>query len=340
MELSPDEALKEWKAGKFRPVYMFFGEEPAAKTEALKALKAAFKADDFNLREFTGDMASEAHDVVTEAMTLPVFSDRRLVIARSSKIPAEAKSILNDYLKAPSAGTTLVLMSDERRPDKKDTLAAAASSAGALVIYAPLTEEAAVARLVSEAAKLGKELDPAAADALVEEAGTDWPVLAQELEKAVLFAGKAKAVTLEAVGACMGYRKNIDPWAFERLATGRDLKACMGYINDLLAEDKPESVAFATLARCRAAYLKQLRAKRLLRQGLGQREVETRLRIFYDNTFFQRAGRVTEERLRRDLRRCLEVESDLKSKSWLDPKIELERLVVELCTPSTRLSAV
>lgn len=337
MELSPDEAAKEWKAGKFRPVYYLYGEEPAAKTEALKALKAAFKPDDFNYREFTGDMASEAHDVVTEAMTLPVFSERRLVIARNSKIPAEAKGVLTEYLKAPSASTTLVLMSDERRPDKKDAFASVASSAGALVIYAPLTPEAASAKLISEAAKLGKQLDPAAAEALVEEAGTDWPVLAQELEKALLFAGSAKTVGLEAVGACLGYRKNIDPWAFEKLATGRDLKACMAYIEDLLSEDKPESVAFATLARCRAAYLKQLRAKRLLRQGVAQREVETRLRIFYDNSFFARAARVTEERLRRDLRRCLEVESDLKSKTWLDPRIELERLVVELCTPSTKL---
>lgn len=339
MELSPDDALKEWKAGKFRPVYYFYGEEPAAKTEALKALKAAFKPDDFNHREFTGDMASEAHDIVTEAMTLPVFSDRRLVIARASRIPAEAKAVLGEYLKAPSASTTLVLMSDERRPDKKDALAAAASAAGALVIYAPLTAEAATARLVAEAAKLGKELDPAAAEALVEEAGTDWPVLAQELEKALLFAGKAKTVGLEAVGACLGYRKNIDPWAFEKLSQGRELKSCMAYLNDLFAEDKPESVAFKTLSDLRRSYLKQLRAKRLQRQGLPQREIETRLRIFYDNAFFARAARVTEERLRRDLRRCLEVESDLKSKTWLDPKLELERLVVELCTPSTRLVA-
>lgn len=339
MELSPDDALKEWKAGRFRPVYYLFGEEPAAKTEALKALKAAFKADDFNFREFTGDMASEVNDVVAEAMTLPVFSDRRLVIARSTKILTEAKAVLSDYLKAPSTSTTLVLMSDERRPDKKDAFASVVSAAGALVIYAPLTPEAASAKLISEAAKLGKELDPAAAEALVEEAGTDWPVLAQELEKALLFAGKAKTVGLEAVGACLGYRKNIDPWAFEKLATGRELKACMAYIDDLLSEDKPETVAFATLARCRAAYLKQLRAKRLLRQGVAPREVETRLRIFYDNGFFARAARVTEERLRRDLRRCLEVESDLKSKTWLDPKIELERLIVELCTPSTKLAA-
>lgn len=338
MELSPDELSREWKAGKFRPVYYLFGEEPAAKFEAIKALKLAFKTDDFNLREFSGDANSEASQVIAEAMTLPVFSDRRLVIVRGSRIPAEAKALFIDYLKAPSVTTTLVLLSDERRPDKKDALAAAAAAAGAVAVFSPLDPEAAVRKLIEEAKRQGKELSAEAAEALVEESGTDWPVLAQELEKALLFAGKEKSVGLEAVGACLGYRKNIDPWAFEKLAQGRELKACMAYLNDLFSEDKPESVVFASLARCRTAYLKQLRAKRLLRQGLAQREIETRLRIFYDNGFFQRAGRVTEERLRRDLRRCLEVESDLKSKSWLDPRIELERLVVELCTPTAKIS--
>ena len=337
MELSPDDLAKEWKAGKFRPVYYLFGEEPAAKSEALKALKSALKADDFNLREFSGDVNSEAPDVVAEAMTLPVFSDRRLVIVRGTKIPAEAKSVFIDYLKSPSATTTLVLLSEESRVDKKDALAAAVSAAGAVVVFSPLTPEAATARLLDAAKKQGKELTAEAAAALVEEAGTDWPVLAQELEKALLFAGQEKTVGLEAVGACLGYRKNIDPWAFEKLAQGRDLKACMAYLRDLFSEDKAESVVFASLSRCRAAYLKQLRAKRLLKAGMPQREIETRLRIFYDNGFFQRAGRVSEDRLRRDLRRCLEVEADLKSKSWLDARIELERLVVELCTPSTKL---
>lgn len=338
MELSPDELAREWKAGKFRPVYYLFGEEPAAKAEALKALKAAFKPDDFNLREFSGDAGAEAPAIVAECMTLPVFSDRRLVVARNARIPAEAKAALIEYLGSPSPTTTLVLLSDERRPDKKDALAAAASAAGAIAVFAPLDPASASRRLIEEARKAGKELAPEAAAALVEESGADWPVLAQELEKALLFAGSAKAVGLDAVGACLGYRRNIDPWAFEKLATGRELKACLKHLSELFEEDKPEAVVFATLARCRAAYLKQLRAKRLLRAGLPQREIESRLRIFYDSGFFARAGRVTEARLRRDLRRCLEVEADLKSKTWLDPRIELERLLVELCTPSTRLA--
>lgn len=340
MELRPAELLKEWQAGKFRPVYYFFGEESAAKADAVLKLKALFKADDFNLFEFAGDPNAQAAEIVSEAMTLPVFSDKRLVIVRNPKIPAEARAAFADYLKSPSASTTLVLLSEDRRPDKKDALANAAAAAGACCVFSPLGEEEAAERLLAEAGKAGKTLSPEAADALVAEAGTDWGILTNELEKLVLFVGARPSIETEDALLCLGYRKSADPWAFEKLIQGRDLKACLGQLAALFADEKPEEVVFRALAQIRGAYLKQLKAKRMLKAGLPQRDVETKLRIFYDNGFFARAARVTEERLRRDLRRCLEVETDLKSKTWLDSKLELERLVVELCTPTVRVATV
>lgn len=340
MDLRPGDALREWQAGKFRPVYYLFGEESAAKADAVLKLKALFKADDFNLFEFTGDPASEVSAVVAEAMTLPVFADKRLVIVRNPKIPAEARAALADYLKSPSPTTTLVLISEDRRPDKKDALAAAASAAGAVCVFSPLTEEEACDRLAAEAKKAGKTLSPEAAEALVGEAGTDWGILSGELEKLVLFVGAAAEIGPDAALQCLGYRKSADPWAFEKLIQGRDRKACLDQLAGLFADAKPEEVVFRALAQARGAYLKQLKAKRMLKAGIPNREIETRLRIFYDTSFFARAERVTEARLRRDLRRCLEVETDLKSKAWLDPKLELERLVVELCTPTAKAAAV
>ncbi|MBI2789223.1 MAG: DNA polymerase III subunit delta [Elusimicrobia bacterium] len=337
MELRPSDLAAEWKAGKFRPVYYLFGEESASKADAVLRLKALFKPDDFNLREFTGDPASEHSAIVSEALTLPVFADKRLVIVRNPKIPAEARAALAEYLRSPSPSTTLVLLSEDRRPDKKDALAAAAAAAGAVCVFSPLTEEEAVERLLAEAKKAGKNLDPAAAAALAEQAGTDWGILSGELEKALLFAGKATDIGMDAVSASMGFRKATDPWAFERLVSARDLKACMTYLRDAFADAKPDEVVFRSLAQARAAYLKQLKAKRMLKAGLAPRDIEMKLRIFYDRDFFQRAQRVTEERLRRDLRRLLEVETDLKSKSWLDAKIEFEGVVVDLCTPTARL---
>ena len=337
MELKPNDLAAEWKAGKFRPVYYLFGEESAAKADAILKLKALFKPDDFNLREFSGDPNAEHGAIISEALTLPVFSDKRLVIVRTPKIPAEARAALAEYLRAPSPTTTLVLQSEDRKPDKKDALANAAAAAGAVCTFSPLTEEEAVERLRAEAKKAGKNLGPEAAAALTEQAGTDWGILSGELEKALLFAGTATDIGLEAVSASMGFRKAIDPWAFERLVSSRDLKACMTYLRDAFADAKPEEIVFYSLAQARAAYLKQLKAKRMLKAGAAPREIEMKLRIFYDRDFFARAKRVSEERLRRDLRRLLEVETSLKSKAWLDAKIELEGVVVELCTPTAQL---
>ena len=336
MELRPGDLVVEWKAGKFRPVYYLYGEESASKADAVLQLKALFKADDFNLREFTGDPNSEQAAIISEALTLPVFSDRRLVIVRNPKIPAEARGAFAAYLKSFSATTTLVLLCEDRRPDKKDALFNAASAAGAVCVFSPLSEEEAVERLIDEAKKAGKTLAPEAAAALAAEAGTDWGILAGELEKAILFAGKSTDIGLDAVSSSLGFRKAVDPWAFERLMSGRELKACLTYLQEAFADAKPDEVVFRSLAQARGGYLKQLKAKRMLKAGLQQREIETRLRIFYDNGFFARAQRVSEERLRRDLRRMLEVETDLKSKTWLDAKIEFECLIVELCTPTAR----
>lgn len=340
MELRAEALLGEWKAGKFRPVYYLFGEESAAKADAVLRLKSLFKADDFNLREFSGEPVSEAASAVTECLTLPVFAERRLVIVRSPKLPAEARAVYADYLKSPSPTTTLVLLSEDRKPDRKDALAAAASTAGAVGIFSPLSHDEAVERLTSEAKKAGKDLAADAAALLAEEAGTDWSILAGELEKLILFVGDKPQIGVEAVVPCLGYRKSADPWALERLVLSRDLKACLAHLGVLFSASKPEDVVFRSLAQIRGGLLKQLKAKRMLKAGLPQRDIEVRARIFYDRDFFSRLGRVTEERLRRDLRRCLEVESGLKSKSWLDARIEFEHLVIELCTPSSKLTAV
>jgi DNA polymerase-3 subunit delta len=337
MDLRPSDLLKEWQSGKFRPVYYLFGEESAAKIDSLLKLKELFKADDFNLFEFSGEPISEAPTVVGEALTLPVFADKRLVIVRSPKLPADARATYAAYLKSPSLTTTLVLLSEDSRPDKRDALATIAGAVGAVCTFAPLTEEEAVERLLSEAKKAGKAMAPEAAAALVAESGTDWGILVGELEKAISFAGQNAEIGLEAVSTSMGFHKAIDPWALEKLTQGRDLKVCLNYLRDAFSGVKPEEVVFRSLAQIRNGYLRQLKAKRLLKSGMPQREIETKLRIFYDNGFFARAARVTEERLRRDLRRCLEVEADLKSKSWLDAKLELENLVVELCTPTARI---
>jgi len=147
---------------------------------------------------------------VTEASTLPVFSDRRLVVVKTPKIPASARAAFADYLKDPLKSTTLVLQSEEKKLDFKDALGAAAGAAGAVVVFAPLKDDEASRKLVAQAGASGRKLTQEAADRLVAEAGSDWGVLSQELEKILLYSVKGE-ITRDDVLQCLGYQKAADP---------------------------------------------------------------------------------------------------------------------------------
>jgi len=334
MELRPHELLRELKAGKFRPAYLFLGEDAAGKLEALSALKTALQADDFNLREFSGEAGSESAAIVSEAATLPVFSDRRLVIVKNPRLPPEARSLLAAYLKDPLLTTTLVLFSDERKPDPKDALTRAAASAGAVCLFAPLREEEAVERLRSKAQTAGRAISEEAASALVAEAGTDWGILSQELEKALLFSKPRNEVAAEDVLQCLGYQKAADPFALSRLIQSRRLKESLEQLRRTFKDGKADEQAFRALSQIAASVAKQLRAKRLASTGASPEEIFKALRLnaYYDRDYLLNLSRLTEKRLVRDLKRCLKTEAALKSKSWLDPRIELQHLVVDLCS--------
>jgi DNA polymerase-3 subunit delta len=334
METRYADLAKEWQSGKFRPVYYFVGEDASARAEAAAALKAAIKADSFNFAHFSGDPAGQIAAVITEAMTLPVFADRRLIVVESAKLPAEARTALAGYLKSPSPSTSLVLFSEERKLDVRDALVKAAAAAGAVCLFKPLREEDAVARLQAEARRAGKSISAEAAEALVAEAGTDWSILKQELEKAALFGAQAKEIGPEHVAACLGYQKTADPFALPRLVQTRQLKASLTHLQRLFREGKPDDQAFRALNQISSSVQKQLRAKRMLKAGRSEAEVFSALRLhsYWDRDYLGFLKRLSEARLRRDLGACLEAEVSLKSRSWLSAPQEIERLVVDLCS--------
>ena len=334
METRYTELVKEWQSGKFRPVYYFVGEDASARTEAAAALKAAIAPDGFNYAHFPGDIASQVAAVITEANTLPVFADRRLVVVETPKLLAEARSALAGYLKEPSPSTSLVLFSEERKLDPRDALLKAAAAAGAVCLFKPLREEDAVARLQAEARRAGKSISGDAAEALVAEAGTDWAILKQELEKAALFAAQANEIGPEHVAACLGYQKTADPFALPRLIQTRQLKAALAHLQRVFQEGKPDDQAFRALNQINSSVHKQLRAKRMLSAGRSESEVFSALRLhsYWDRDYLSFLKRLSEARLRRDLGACLEAEVSLKSRSWLSAPQEIERLVVDLCS--------
>jgi DNA polymerase-3 subunit delta len=328
-ELTPVQVEKDWIAGKFRPVYLLFGEELSPKDAFIQKLKSVVNPDAFNLNEFSVDSASAIREVVSAALTPPMFSERRLVIVKNSRLGVEARKALADYLKDPLLSTILVVILDDRKPDYREVLVAAAVALEGIVTFKPLREEEAVTRLHDGAAQAGTRLEDDAARLLVQESGTEWGILKAELEKLLLFTKGRERINKEDVLACLGYRQASNPFDFPRLLQSRNPAQSLRQLRRLLAEGVEP---FRILYQISGTIQKQLKAKRLESTGRSEPEIfrELRLQSYYDRDFLRQLKAITEDRLISDLRACVETEANLKSKTWLEPAIELERLVASL----------
>ncbi|MBI4387378.1 MAG: DNA polymerase III subunit delta [Elusimicrobia bacterium] len=329
MELTPAQAEKEWKAGKFRPVYYFVGENSSAKDISLQKLKDILRPDPFNLDELSGDSPQAAEGAVAAALTPPLMSERRLVVVKNPRLGVEGKKTLAQYLRSPLETTTLILCSEERRLDIRDVLAAAAAALGGVVLCKPLRAPEAAERLIEEARKRQKNLSPEAARMMVEEAGTEWRLLGAELEKLILYARNRQSISPEDALACLGYRQNANPFDFPRALQSRNFREMMALLRRLL-EDGEEP--FRLLHQITGSLNKLLKAKRLQASGSSQEQIfrELRLQAYYDRDFPQWVQRWRERELLSHLTDCLALEAALKSQPWLDAGIELERLAVRL----------
>ncbi|MBI5244737.1 MAG: DNA polymerase III subunit delta [Elusimicrobia bacterium] len=333
MAASPEAAARDWKAGRFRPAYLFAGEDAAAKAAALKALKKALKVDELNVSEFSGDAEDQAAEIVSVCRTAPMFSERRLVVVRSLRFKAEARRALAAYLAEPVPTTTLVLFATDgaaQKKGEKDILADAVARHGLTLTFGPLGTEEAAARLKEEARQAGFELPEEAVAAILDEAGTSWGILKGEVEKIRLFLKGRKSCGPEDVLACLGFRRDAGPFELSNAIERRDLKASIGALQRMLEEG---SSGYEILPQISRAVNSQVKAKRYLKAGVSSFEMWGKVRVFgpRQQPFLKALEALSETRLLNDLKACLRTEADLKSKTWLDPGVELGQLVGRLC---------
>ena len=339
MELAPESFQEELRKKRFRPAYYLFGEDSEAKLAALEALKTAVAAGDFDLTEFSGESDAQALEVVAACSTPPMLSQRRLVTVRGARFGAAGRRALADYLRDPLKSTTLAVLSPAARIEGDDVLANAARALGAAVDFRPLSEGEAAARLLREAKASGLELEPAAAQRMVEEAGTVWGVLKTELEKVRLFCAGRKRATLADALACLGYRKELKPWELTDALEARDGIRTLKLLRRLLEDGEDP---FSLLYRVTTSLNQTLQAQRLARSGASPEQAAGMLRMppsmaWKVSKLMAKSREADEAGLVQGLKACLRVETALKSQAWLDPAIELETLVAGLCRGKKRL---
>ena len=132
--------------------------------------------------------------------------------------------------------------------------------------------------IASEAQRLGKQIDRAAAELLGRRAGGSLTGLAGHLEKLALYAGARPAITAEDIRAMVGNEEEREVYELSLAAASKDLPRAYRILRALLAAGEAVQVLLWKLSW---QYRKLAEAKKLMEAGRRRFEVTSQLQITY-----------------------------------------------------------
>jgi len=312
---SPSAVRKQIASGETDPIYLLVGEDDVEKSalagEFAELVDEGIRA--FNMERIhagdwtTGDkLADGVGAIVAAARTLPMMAPRRVVTVtqaetlimpkRESEAATRAMGELEALLERPERETTLIFIA--AGVDRRSRMFKVLQKHATIVECGAIEDLADAERWIrTRIAAAGVEIDPAAARMLAQRSGLDVKRLRGDVDRLLLFALGEKRIGVEAV------REIAGPAA-------------------VLVEDW--GMANAIESGHTAEALRQLAA--MLDAGSAPEMVLGQLGWLVRSKFPAIAARY----VRSAIDAVFRTDLDLK-RSAGDPRILLERLVVELC---------
>jgi DNA polymerase-3 subunit delta len=238
--------VQQIRKRKPEPVYVIIGDDDQEKS-ALSQLASDLVEDElraFNVERLYGtDKSTTALNIVEAAKMLPMLGDRRVIVVlradallkpKRKKADDEeeegaeeapmASDALTAYVAKPETMTTLVLVADDI--DRSRKLGKALIKHAAIVECwglkpgkevkgwdLPNVARAAQAWVKKQAAEAGKQVDAAGVVLLAERAGTDIGRLRGDWQRVLLYAGDRAKITREDVAEVVSPETSQDDWA-------------------------------------------------------------------------------------------------------------------------------
>jgi len=325
------EIQQDIKSGKFRRLYLFFGEERYLINHWREALISTACGDsDANLSRIEGKAAT-ADAIAENAEPAPFFADWRVVVIRDSGLFAAGRKDESDkvseYLK--DLPEWAIVIFDENSVDKRGKMYKTANSAG-LIYDAATPKENELIRWIGNIFKDRKKaISPASAAMMIRQIGSNMALLHTEARKVCDFLGERVEVAPEdIVNICT---KSTEAGIFDLLAAvgKKQTGAAIGLYREMLAQKEAPLMILAMLARqfrfaIQCGYLSA---------SLNQKEIAARLALspYAVREFVNLSRTMPQAAAIAALRQCLQTDYRIKT-GQISDELALEILISNICT--------
>jgi DNA polymerase III subunit delta len=311
------------------PVYLLTGSDRPKHLRALRRLRARFGPE--AVEQLSAESAS-GEEAVAACNALGLFGGHgggQLVIVEGIERWRKADlDAIAEYLRNPVDGAVLALFA--LGPLRGSTLSAVVGKHGQVLDYNVPKANNLHRWVAGEFKRLGVNADPEAARALVELVGDDTMALANEIEKLGAWAG-GEAVGRPEVEQLAAPGREAAAWALTDAWGARDLSTLLQACELALEKKEPFVLAVGL-----ASHVGRVRAAQAMaEEGLGARDIATRLRIkeFPARKALQHAERYSRAELDAALVRLAELDAAIKGASRLSSELELLRALIDVTRP-------
>lgn len=236
--LTPSALRQQIASRSVGPLYLIHGSDEVEKSALAMAFADIVEPElrAFNVERLYGGEVSPA-EIADAARTLPMMAERRVVVVlqaertlqpkRESEAAAEALVPLISYLQKPAASTVLVFVTTEEL-DARRKVTKALVERGVTVETGAITTSAEAARVVNDlAAVRNMTVDRGAMARLIELAAGDGAKLRADADRVLTYAGEG-AVTIDDVDAVATEEESSDDvWAVVRAVERGDARSAL-----------------------------------------------------------------------------------------------------------------
>lgn len=299
------------KQGKFKQVYLLYGEERYLRRQYRDKLQKALcpEEDTMNTHFYSGK-GLPVEEIIDLAETMPFLADRRVIFITDSGLFKSGGEKMAEYLASP--GETTFFIFTETEVDKRSKLYKTVQSKGYAAEF-PVQDETILKRWIAATlAKEGKKVTADTVTLFLSKTGTDMENIQMELEKLVCYCMDKEIVTDEDVEAICTTRVSNHIFDMINAIAARQQKQALDLYYDLLAlKEPPMRILFLIARQCNQL----LQVKELKTKGYDNRTIASKMGVapFIVNKTLAQAAKFKSSVLRRAVEKCVEAEEAVKT---------------------------